>query len=828
MKNLYHIQTLLVVIFSLLASPCVFGQLADPILINIKNSGAVYNDQFGAPDGYAYGVEQYPSPQLGSADIVPGSSANTLKVTFTPVAGAVGTAELIVSYYTLTLPMHPITKRYRFTIASEIVLAGNDNYLVDIGGVDVPLAVLENDSATSGSLTISTVSVLNTGTASINSTGDTILFTPAQDFAGDTWIQYIVCDTSGNCSQGNAHVLVRNPDVQDALSYQKFLLNQEQLEVLTPFEGFQVDVAPQHGTLDSTNAFTYTYTPDAGYVGKDTFQVGLAGLVTRQYAITVYAKAVNVQALDDKFYVRPGLSVTFNVLNNDILGTYDLVSHTNTAKGVLTDGGNGVFTYSPNGSFRGVDKFTYTTCYQDTVYCETATVYLHVTNLEPENTFTYSLQTSKDLPLTIDYPIAYTDFLYTITDQPEHGQMINYDGLQNIELPCDTIDAYNMLVYEPEAGYTGTDHFEYYYCVVPSNECTWVRVDMNVVDPPAAESCACVLDCVWPGDADLDGRVDMSDLLKMGYRLGETGPSREYTDPATWFGQHADNWDFSGSGTGYQYLDANGDGAVTAADVDIIDAHYNRTHDVVVKDVQQKLPYQFSIIPVQFSLDSGDLVILDIAFGNANVPVLDMKGAKFSVNVPPAMMDSASVTVDFHQDSWLAEGSPYISLGKVPWSGRIDAGYAKANGNASSGFGVIGTITFIITDDFDGFKSDDDIIEIPVSLHSAVSMGSDGTMYDVEGDDVTLTYKLHDTNRDAYKLLVYPNPAQDLVDVHLNGKTEIESINVIDLQGRVVDSYSEINQKHAQVNVSSLPVGLYYLQVKHAHGMMTELLSVIR
>ncbi|MBL0005915.1 MAG: hypothetical protein IPP25_01690 [Saprospiraceae bacterium] len=294
--------------------------------------------------------------------------------------------------------------------------------------------------------------------------------------------------------------------------------------------------------------------------------------------------------------------------------------------------------------------------------------------------------------------------------------MVNYEGLNTIDLPCESIDAFNMLVYEPEAGYTGSDHFEYYYCIQPSNLCYLVKVDMNVIEAPEAETCACIRDCVWPGDADLDGQVDMSDLLTIGYRLGETGPVRSYNNPETWFGQHADNWNFSGNNLGTQYLDANGDGAITANDVDLIDEHYYRAHDVVVKDVQQKLPYQFSLIPVQFSLDSGDVVILDVAFGNANVPVLDMKGAKFSVNIPPAMMDSASVTVTFHQNSWLAEGSPSISLGKVPWTGRIDAGYAKAGGNGASGFGVIGTITFIITDDFEGFKEDDGIIQIPISF----------------------------------------------------------------------------------------------------------------
>jgi hypothetical protein len=260
----------------------------------------------------------------------------------------------------------------------------------------------------------------------------------------------------------------------------------------------------------------------------------------------------------------------------------------------------------------------------------------------------------------------------------------------------------------------------------------------------------------------------------------------------------------------------------------MIDAYYNKTHDVVVRDVQQKLPYQFSLIPVQFSLDSGDVVILDVAFGNSNVPVLDMIGAKFSVNVPAWMLDSASVDVTFHQDSWLSEGSSSISLAKVPWDGRIDAGFSKANGNGASGYGVIATIVFIIEDDLEGFKSDDDILYVPISLQAGAAMGDNGTAYDIDGDEVVLTYNLKGQKADNYKLMMYPNPAQDLVNVFLNGKTSIETITMVDPQGRIIESINNINLKQHQLDISSYPVGLYYIQVKHTHGVMTQLLSVIR
>ncbi|MBK9981175.1 MAG: T9SS type A sorting domain-containing protein [Saprospiraceae bacterium] len=827
MKNLYRLQTLLVVSFSFMFSTWINGQLGDPININLKNSGSVYTDQFAGDTIYARTTVQPPGAQFGNAQFTQGSNGNTLKVTFIPTAGAIGSTDYIVSYYTVTAPMHPVTRWYRFNLFNEVVVAGTDKYVVAKGAIDFPLQVLDNDSVPTGALTLSSVSISNAGDAVVNATGDAILFSPNADFEGDTWIQYIACDSFGNCGQGNVHVLVHDPSQQDQVYYKKYLLNTEDLDILTPFDSFAVDIEPLHGSLESTSDFGWTYTPDDGYIGKDTFQLGLSNQVLRNYAITVYNNPINYNARDDKFYVRPGLSVTFNVLNNDLLH-YAVDHFTNPARGVLSEVSNGVYTYSPNTGYRGVDKFTYTACFEDTI-CETATVYIHVTDLEPDNVFTYKLQTTEELPLTIDYPIEYTDFSYIISQDPSHGALVYNAGLQQINLPCDTIESYNMIVYTPEVGYTGPDHFEYYYCIQPSNLCYLVKVDMDVIAAPETESCPCTVGCVWPGDADQDGRVDMSDLLTMGNKLGSSGPVRSYNDPATWFGQHAVVWSPSNeSGNSTEFLDGNGDGTVTSSDVDVISEYYFKTHDVVVRDVQQKLPYQFSIVPVQFSLDSGDLVILDIVFGNAAHPVIDMKGAKFSINLPQNMADSASVTVDFHQDSWLAEGSPFISLGKVPWNGRIDAGFSRANGNGASGFGVIATTTFIIVDDVEGFKTDGDLIQIPVTLTGGTAMDEDGTMYDIDGDEVTLTYNLHDINQNKYNLLVYPNPAQDIVDVHINGKTAIKSISIIDPQGRVIRTYDDINQKHYQLDVSSLTMGVYYLQVNHNEGVISQLLSVIR
>jgi hypothetical protein len=72
-----------------------------------------------------------------------------------------------------------------------VVLALQDRFVIDSGATDILLDVLANDSTSGSPLKLTTVSVSNSGTATINPAGDSLFFTPAAEFSGDTWIQYI-------------------------------------------------------------------------------------------------------------------------------------------------------------------------------------------------------------------------------------------------------------------------------------------------------------------------------------------------------------------------------------------------------------------------------------------------------------------------------------------------------------------------------------------------------------------------------------------------------------------------------------------------------------
>ncbi|HEX2622551.1 MAG TPA: Ig-like domain-containing protein, partial [Phototrophicaceae bacterium] len=128
---------------------------------------------------------------------------------------------------------------------------------------------------------------------------------------------------------------------------------------------------PTHGTLDINIDGSFTYTPNAGYVGQDTFNYtvvdGQTGSDVGLVTITVnplpvpHAPVTVDDAYDTPFNTQLVINAP-GVLTNDSDADDDPItvsSHTDPANGVLVINADGSFTYTPNPTFSGDDTFTY-------------------------------------------------------------------------------------------------------------------------------------------------------------------------------------------------------------------------------------------------------------------------------------------------------------------------------------------------------------------------------------------------------------------------------------------------------------------------------------
>lgn len=129
-------------------------------------------------------------------------------------------------------------------------------------------------------------------------------------------------------------------------------------------------VAPAHGSVAVSSSGAFTYTPNTGFVGQDSFTFKSNDRLSDS---TTATETINVTdtapvAMDINATIFSTLEEPATVSINLLSSSYDmdgdrvtLVSYGAPQQGTLTDAGNGVVIYTPNGTpFIGTDTFTYT------------------------------------------------------------------------------------------------------------------------------------------------------------------------------------------------------------------------------------------------------------------------------------------------------------------------------------------------------------------------------------------------------------------------------------------------------------------------------------
>lgn len=147
---------------------------------------------------------------------------------------------------------------------------------------------------------------------------------------------------------------------------------------------------PANGTVVVRPDGTYTYTPDPGYTGNDSFTViisdGKSGTATVTVNVTVAAKPASAPvAIDDKTETKVNTPVTTAVLVNDKAGSSALDEGSveiiaQPSHGTLTVQEDGTIVYTPAAAYSGEDVFTYRVADANGVVSNVATVSITITS----------------------------------------------------------------------------------------------------------------------------------------------------------------------------------------------------------------------------------------------------------------------------------------------------------------------------------------------------------------------------------------------------------------------------------------------------------------
>lgn len=379
------------------------------------------------------------------------------------------------------------------------VLARADQGTLD-ENTSITLNVLANDTNLGGSgLVVPRIFPPSQGTAVLNPDG-TITFTPDEDFSGVVSFSYEVSDTDSDCPLTAAApvvltvVPVPRPPIANDDSAQTTQDTPVTLDVLandidrnpTPGVGLVPVVVepPDHGTLTPNSDGTFTYTPNAGFTGTDSFvyQDQEGQLTSNPATVTIQVlPPVNLPptANDDSARTDSNTPVTIAVLANDADPENDPLTpvlNDLPARGTATVNPDGTITYTPDGAFFGTDTFTYfDTDGTNTSNLATVTVQIAPAFNTPPVAVDDLATARLDTPVTID--VLANDFdpdgdpLQAFLNTPPANGTVeqNPDG---------------MFTYTPNPGFVGTDTFTY----IANDgffEGTEATVTIQVLLPPA-------------------------------------------------------------------------------------------------------------------------------------------------------------------------------------------------------------------------------------------------------------------------------------------------------------------------------------------------------
>ncbi|MHC4500463.1 MAG: Ig-like domain-containing protein, partial [Planctomycetota bacterium] len=218
---------------------------------------------------------------------------------------------------------------------------------------------------------------------------------------------------------------------------------------------------PEHGVLVEFDPDTgeYTYQPEEGFVGTDTFTyVATDGeLIAETATVTITVTNTLPDLGDDTATTHMGDAVSgIDVLANDNdpdSDAFAVDSFLYEGSGMLTQNEDGTFTYTPPEGFVGEDSFAYTTSDgQDGVSSESATAVITVTN---------ALPTLGDDTATTHMgdPVSGIDVL--ANDADPDGDAFAVDSFLYEGSGMLTENEDGTFAYTPPEGFVGEDSFAY-------------------------------------------------------------------------------------------------------------------------------------------------------------------------------------------------------------------------------------------------------------------------------------------------------------------------------------------------------------------------------
>ena len=463
--------------------------------------------------------------------------------------------------------------------------------------------VLENDADIEGDAIEVTSAVADHGSVTVGSLFlglQSLTYTPNAGYVGTDTITYTITDNNGGTDTAQFTVTVVGVNTAPTISDQSFSVDENSSVsgdlVASDTDGdalsFNVTIGVSHGTLSLSSAGVYTYTPNAGYVGEDSFTVevtdGEGGAATAVVSITVSnvndAPVANddtaLETNENTAITSDGLLLNDSDADGDLLTIIDAQA----GNGTVVLNGDGTVTYTPNTDFVGTDTVTYTVS-DGNGGSDTAQFTVTVVGVN-------TAPTISDQSFSVDENSSVTgDLVASDTD----GDALSFNVTIGVSHGTLSLSSAGVYTYTPNAGYVGADSFTVEVTDGAGGAATAVVsiTVSNVNDAPVAnndpdentlEDETLTITGVLSNDTDVDSdTLSLVSATAISGSVAVSGANLVYTP----------NQDFNGTDT-VTYTVSDGNGGTDTAQVKVVVAPVNDP-PTVVNDSGYVTPFETAV-----------------------------------------------------------------------------------------------------------------------------------------------------------------------------------------------------------------------------------------
>jgi len=607
---------------------------------------------------------------------------------------------LDVFTYRSTISFFPIPSSELTTVFVEVIkseVIPEDDFVLRSSDDDLELYPLVNDYSNTNSLELVGIAHTMHGSAVVTDS-NTIIYTPGVE--SEDYIVYSVKDSLGTSK--HATYYINKEQTPDLIEFEEFSISNLQKQIIIlKAEDFTLNSSLELGTISQVANHVYLYTPNDESVGTENLSFVDSNGNSFECLISVFDGYVDEGVIrDDIVYTTKENEIIFNVFENDF--DNGLVMVESSLDESLTYLGNGQISYIPPVDYIGVKSFEYSAT--NGFIEEMGSIDIVISNYNPVVAGTYEFDVKEGSVLSLGYQVPLPEYSFEILSPPSFGVLEVINTYDSLATNCGDIAGVLALVYSPFSGFEGTDEFDVNYCPDGGqNECQLIKTKIKVLENPDSD-CDCISDCVWAGDANNDGKVNILDVLTIGRGIGFFGNSR--IAEQGWKGESSDDWDTQTVlGNNHKFSDADGNGIVDVEDVDQVITNYDAIHSYAENNVLAVKNYPFFVIPHEYGVEPGELAKFDIIMGTEDYPVVDLQGIAFAINLSSSFVDSSTVKLEFITDGYFVKQSPFLNVVHQPVDGTIHAAGIRTNGLPSTGFGLIATLEFIVEEEAEGVKT---------------------------------------------------------------------------------------------------------------------------